>query len=107
PVLLATTLARFGCLVFTMWGGALSDRLGRVRTFQIGYVLLIVWLIPTFLRIDMANIWAYGIGIFVRTVGMGLSYGPMSAMYAEMSPALVRYSGVPIASALGALRGRA
>src|SRR5699024_3866246 len=41
PVLLATTLASFGWLVFTMWGGALSDRLGRVRTFQIGYVLLI------------------------------------------------------------------
>src|SRR5699024_4296175 len=26
PVLLATTLASFGWLVFTMWGGALSDR---------------------------------------------------------------------------------
>jgi MFS family permease len=107
PVLLATTLASFGWLVFTMWGGALSDRLGRVRTFQIGYVLLIVWLIPTFLMIDMANIWAYGIGIFVLTVGMGLSYGPMSAMYAEMFPAQVRYSGVSIGYALGAILGGA
>ncbi|MCL7660437.1 hypothetical protein M8360_34220, partial [Klebsiella pneumoniae] len=79
--------------------------LGRVRTFQIGYVLLIVWLIPTFLMIDMANIWMYGIGIFVLTVGMGLSYGPMSAMYAEMFPVEVRYSGVSIGYALGAILG--
>ena len=107
PVLLATTLASFGWLVFTMWGGALSDKLGRVRTFQIGYVLLIVWLIPTFLMIDMANIWMYGIGIFVLTVGMGLSYGPMSAMYAEMFPVEVRYSGVSIGYALGAILGGA
>jgi MFS family permease len=107
PVLLATTLASFGWLVFTMWGGALSDKLGRVRTFQIGYILLIVWLIPTFLMIDMANIWMYGIGIFVLTVGMGLSYGPMSAMYAEMFPVEVRYSGVSIGYALGAILGGA
>ncbi|MDN6667616.1 MAG: MHS family MFS transporter, partial [Brevibacterium sp.] len=107
PVLLATTLASFGWLVFTMWGGALSDKLGRVRTFQIGYILLIVWLVPTFLMIDMANIWMYGIGIFVLTVGMGLSYGPMSAMYAEMFPPQVRYSGVSIGYALGAILGGA
>ncbi|RBP65047.1 putative MFS family arabinose efflux permease [Brevibacterium sanguinis] len=107
PVLLATTVASFGWLVFTMWGGALSDRLGRVRTFQIGYGLLILWLVPTFLMIDMANIWMYGIGIFVLTVGMGLSYGPMSALYAEMFPAQVRYSGVSIGYALGAILGGA
>ena len=91
PVLLATTLASFGWLVFTMWGGALSDKLGRVRTFQVGYILLILWLVPTFLMIDTGSIWMYGIGIFVLTVGMGLSYGPMSAMYAEMFPPQVRY----------------
>ncbi len=57
--------------------------------------------------IDMANIWMYGIGIFVLTVGMGLSYGPMSAMYAEMFPVEVRYSGVSIGYALGAILGGA
>ncbi|PCC48243.1 MFS transporter [Brevibacterium aurantiacum] len=107
PVLLATTLASFGWLVFTMWGGALSDKLGRVRTFQIGYILLILWLVPTFLMIDTGSIWMYGIGIFVLTVGMGLSYGPMSAMYAEMFPPQVRYSGVSIGYALGAILGGA
>src|SRR5699024_10557161 len=73
----------------------------------IGYVLLIVWLITTFFMIDMANIWAYGIGIFVLTVGMGLSYGTMSAMYAEMFPAQVRSSGASVGYALGAILDRA
>jgi MFS family permease len=106
-VLLATTLASFGWLVFTMYGGVLSDRIGRVRTFQIGYALVFVWMIPMFLLIDTRNIWLYGVALFLLTVGLGLSYGPMSAMYAEMFPVAVRYSGVSIGYALGAILGGA
>jgi MFS family permease len=106
-VLLATTLASFGWLIFTMYGGALSDRIGRVRTFQIGYALVFIWMIPMFLLIDSQNIWLYGIALFLLTVGLGLSYGPMSAMYAEMFPVSVRYSGVSIGYALGAILGGA
>jgi MFS family permease len=106
-VLLATTLASFGWLIFTMYGGALSDRIGRVRTFQIGYALVFVWMIPMFLLIDTRNIWLYGVALFLLTVGLGLSYGPMSAMYAEMFPVAVRYSGVSIGYALGAILGGA
>ncbi|MGY1593488.1 MFS transporter [Geodermatophilus sp. SYSU D00708] len=106
-VLLATTLASFGWLVFTLYGGALSDRIGRVRTFQIGYALVFVWMIPLFLLIDTGDIWLYGVALLVLTVGLGLSYGPMSAMYAEMFPVAVRYSGISIGYALGAILGGA
>jgi MFS family permease len=41
------------------------------------------------------------------SVGLGLSYGPQAAMYAEMFPANVRYSGVSIGYALGAILGGA
>jgi MFS family permease len=107
PVLLATLLASFGWLVFTLFGGGLSDRIGRVRTFQIGYLLIFAWMIPMFLLIDTRNIWSYGVGIFVLTIGLGLSYGPMSAMYSEMFPASVRYSGIGIGYALGSILGGA
>lgn len=107
PVLFATLVASFGWLIFTMYGGMLSDRLGRVRTFQIGYALVFIWMIPLFLMIDTRNIWAYGVALFVLTIGLGLSYGPMSAMYAEMFPANVRYSGIGIGYALGAILGGA
>ncbi|UOE43532.1 MFS transporter [Agromyces larvae] len=106
-VLLATTLASFGWLVFTLWGGAISDRLGRVRTFQIGYLFLALWAIPMWFLIDTADIVWYFVALFVMTFGLGLSYGPQAALYAEMFPAKVRYSGVSIGYALGAILGGA
>lgn len=106
-VLLATVAGSVGWLIFTMYGGVLSDRIGRVRTFQIGYALVFVWMIPLFLLMETRNIWLFATAIVVLTIGLGLSYGPMSAMYAEMFPVSVRYSGVAIGYALGAILGGA
>ncbi|MFJ5860406.1 MFS transporter [Pseudarthrobacter sp. NPDC092439] len=106
-VLLATTLASFGWLIFTLVGGWLSDRIGRVKTFLTGYAIVFAWMLPMFALIDTRNIWLYGVALFVLTVGLGLSYGPMSAMYAEMFPAHVRYSGISIGYAFGAILGGA
>ncbi|HEY8702163.1 MAG TPA: MFS transporter [Arthrobacter sp.] len=106
-VLLATTLASFGWLIFTLVGGWLSDRIGRVRTFLAGYAIIFAWMIPMFALIDTKDIFLYTLALFVLTVGLGLSYGPMSAMYAEMFPANVRYSGISIGYAFGAILGGA
>jgi len=107
PVLLATTIASFGWLIFTMVGGWLSDKIGRVKTFLIGYGVIFAWMLPMFILIDTKNIVLYGTALFVLTIGLGLSYGPMSAMYAEMFPAQVRYSGISIGYALGSILGGA
>ncbi|XPP26852.1 MAG: MFS transporter [Leucobacter sp.] len=107
PVLLATTLAAFGWLAFTLFGGIISDRIGRVRTFQIGYVLLAIWAIPMWFLIDTGDIVMYFLALFLLTVGLGLSYGPQAALYAEMFPADIRYSGVSISYAIGAILGGA
>ena len=107
PVLLATTLASFGWLGFTLYGGILSDRIGRVRTFQIGYALIAIWAIPMWFLIDTGDIVMYFLALFLLTVGLGLSYGPQAALYAEMFPADIRYSGVSIGYAIGAILGGA
>lgn len=107
PVLLATTLASFGWLISTLYGGWLCDRIGRVRTFQIGYAMLAAWAVPMWFMIDTGSVLMYFVAVFVFTLGMGLSYGPQSALYAEMFPAEVRYSGVSIGYALGAILGGA
>jgi MFS family permease len=106
-ILLATTLASFGWLIFTLAGGWLSDKIGRVKTFLTGYAIVFVWMIPMFALIDTKNIVLYGVALFVLTIGLGLSYGPMSAMYAEMFPANVRYSGISIGYAFGSILGGA
>jgi MFS family permease len=107
PVLAVTVVASFGWLAFTMCGGIISDRIGRIRTFQFGYVLIFVWAIPMFLLIDTANLVWFTVGILVLTVGLGLSYGPQSALYAEMFPPQVRYSGISIGMAMGSILGGA
>ncbi|MGP9488010.1 MFS transporter [Arthrobacter sp. MYb211] len=107
PILLATTIGSVGWLIFTLVGGWLSDRIGRRNTFVIGYGIVFVWMIPMFMLVDTANIVLYTIGIFVLTIGLGLSYGPQSAMYAEMFPARIRYSGISIGYALGSILGGA
>jgi MFS family permease len=107
PVLLASTFAAFTWLLFTLFGGIISDKIGRIRTFQIGYVLLLAWAVPMFMLINTAEILWFVVAITVLTIGLGLSYGPQSALFAEMFPAEVRYSGVSISYAMGAVLGGA
>ncbi|HEY0296199.1 MAG TPA: MFS transporter [Bordetella sp.] len=106
-MLLIGTLSAGGWFVFTLLGGWLGDRLGRVRTFQIGYGLMAVWTIPMWFLIDTGSPALFLFAALVLTAALGLSYGPQAALYAEMFPAKVRYSGVSLGYALGAILGGA
>lgn len=101
------TLAAVAWLAFTLLGGWIGDRFGRVRTFQIGYVLLALWAIPMWFLIDSKDIGLFFVAAFVLTIPLGLTYGPQAALYAEMFPAKVRYSGVSVGYALGSILGGA
>jgi metabolite-proton symporter len=106
-ILLVSTLAAVCWFAFTLLGGLLGDRLGRVRTFQIGYAIMALWAIPMWFLIDTKNMVLFFVGALGLTVGLGLSYGPQAALYAELFPAKIRYSGVSIGYALGAILGGA
>src|SRR6201992_1101451 len=106
-ILLMSTLAAFGWFAFTLLGGLMGDWIGRVRTFQIGYGLMVLWAIPMWFLIDTGNIALFFVGALGLTIGLGLSYGPQAALYAELFPARVRYSGVSVSYALGAILGGA
>ncbi|MDB5611762.1 MAG: transporter [Bradyrhizobium sp.] len=106
-LLLVSTLAAIGWFAFTLLGGLMGDWLGRVRTFQIGYAIMALWAIPMWFLIDTKSVALFFVGALGLTVGLGLSYGPQAALYAEMFPAEIRYSGVSISYALGAILGGA
>ena len=106
-VLLACVVGSLGWLVFTLIGGALSDRIGRIRTFQIGFTAIFLWIVPAFMLVDTRNIGLFTLAVAVLGIGLGLAYGPQAALYAEMFPANVRYSGVSIGYAIGAILGGA
>lgn len=106
-VLMACTLAAAVWLATTLLGGWLGDRIGRVRTFQIGYVLLALWAVPMWGFIDAADIGQFTAALVILALPLGLTYGPQAALYAEMFPAGVRYSGISVGYALGSILGGA
>lgn len=107
PVLIAVVIAALAWTALTLWAGSLSDRIGRTQAFTLGYVILFVVMIPVFLMIDTGNIVLFGLGLLLLIPGLALSYGPQSALYAELFPREIRFSGVSISYALGAILGGA
>lgn len=106
-VLAATMLSAVGWLVTTLLGGWLSDRYGRIRIYQIGFVVQLLWMFPFFALVNTANIGWLVFALLLFTVGLGFTYGPQSALFSEMYPVRVRYSGAGISYAIGAILGGA
>ena len=106
-VLVAMTVASCVWLVSTVLAGWLSDRIGRKLTYQIGYVWLLLVAVPMFLLIDTGQLGNLYLALTMVCLGTGLTYGPQAALYSELFPASVRFSGVSIAYALGAIFGGA
>jgi MFS family permease len=93
--------------VTTMLGAVLSDRIGRTNVYKIGFVWMLLWAYPLFWIIDTASVGLIGLSMAVLAVGLGFTYGPQAALFAEMFPAKVRYSGAALAYAFGAILGGA
>jgi MFS family permease len=107
PVLLAVTASAVVWLIFTALGGIISDRIGRRNTYIIGWIVFLVTVWFLFPLVNTGNAFLFFIGIALFTIGNGLTYGPQAAYFTELFPASIRYSGVSIAYALGAILGGA
>ncbi len=97
--------------VATLVSGYMSDWIGRKSTYVIGFLCQVLGVFPLFFLVDhgIASgevIWVL-LALGQLAVGLGLTYGPQSAWYAETFPASVRTSGVSISYALGAIVGGA
>src|SRR5699024_8676642 len=105
--LAVTAATAISWIVATLVFGALSDTLGRKQVFALGYIGSILWAIPTWLLVDTGNVALFIMAMVVLGILLGSTYGPQSALYAEMFPAEVRLSGVSIGYAIGSIIGGA
>jgi MFS family permease len=92
-------------LVSILVTAAWSDQVGRKPVYLAGSILLVVWPIPFFLLVDTrATVWLI-VAVVVLNIGLGATYGPQSALFAELFEPRYRYSGASFSYAVGAVLG--
>ncbi|WP_433876333.1 MFS transporter [Sinomonas atrocyanea] len=106
-VLLAATVASAMWFVSTLVAGILADRIGRKATYLIGFGFQALMVFPLFWFVNIGNLGGLYAGLVLFSIGLGLTYGPQAAWYSEIFPASVRFSGVSISYAIGAILGGA
>jgi metabolite-proton symporter len=85
--------------------GALSDRIGRRGIFMLGAVLSGLWAFAIFPLIETGSPAAITAAIGVELVLISLMYGPQAALFAELFPVEVRYSGASLGYQIGSVFG--
>ena len=106
-VLLAAVIAAVVWFLSTLLAGVLADVIGRRNTFLIGFGLQAAVAFPIFWLVDHGGLLGLYSALVLISTGLGLTYGPLAAWYAEIFPASIRFSGVSITYALGAVFGGA
>jgi len=107
PVLWAVTGSAVTWLLSTLLAGFVSDRIGRRTTYIIGWILQLAGVFALFPLVNTGNIGLLFAGLAILTIGLGFTYGPQAALYTELFPASIRFSGVSISYAIGAIAGGA
>jgi MHS family shikimate/dehydroshikimate transporter-like MFS transporter len=86
--------------------GALSDKVGRRPVFAAGAILVALFAFPLFALIESGSTPLLFLGVIViMGIGHPLMYGPQAALYSEMFPPEVRYSGASLGYQIGGMLG--
>jgi metabolite-proton symporter len=83
----------------------LSDRVGRRRVYVTSTVALLVVSAGFFSLIDTGSIPLMLAAMLLLAFVLGATVGPQSALFAELFPAHVRYSGASLGYQIGAILG--
>ncbi|WP_206606492.1 MFS transporter [Steroidobacter cummioxidans] len=85
--------------------GALSDRFGRRGIFLLGAILSGFWAFAVFPLIESGSPFAVTLAITVALIFVSMMYGPQAALFAELFPKDVRYSGASLGYQIGSVVG--
>ncbi|MFI1963407.1 MFS transporter [Streptomyces pathocidini] len=105
PVLFVSLLISCFQLLMIPAAAALSDRVGRIKVYELGAVGLLVWAIPMFLLIDTGSLLGLAAGTFVGSLFLSIMYGPQAALFAELFTAETRYTGASLGYQIAAVLG--
>jgi MFS family permease len=107
PVLWAVAGSALTWLAGVWVSGWICDKIGRRTTYIIGWFLQLVGVFTLFPLVNTGSVGLLFLGLAILTIGLGFTYGPQSAFYAELFPAPIRLSGVSISYAIGSIIGGA
>jgi MFS family permease len=100
--LIGVTAAGAGQLITIPLLGALSDKLGRRAVITFGTLFIIAFAIPLgFMITSQVPLLTWLAVVISICIGHNAVYAPTAALYSEMFPAHVRYSGVSLGYQLG------
>ncbi|NWO67975.1 MFS transporter, partial [Escherichia coli] len=83
----------------------LSDRFGRKGIFVLGALLSGIWAFAVFPLIESGSPLAIVLGITIALAFVSMMYGPQAALFAELFPREVRYSGASLGYQIGTVAG--
>ena len=106
-VLWAVTGSAVTWLISTLIAGWVCDHIGRRNTYIIGWIMQLAGVFALFPLVNTGNVGLLFLGLAILTLGLGFTYGPQAALYTELFPASIRFSGVSISYAIGAILGGA
>ena len=85
--------------------GAASDRFGRGGVFLLGAFLSGAWAFAVFPMLEHGSPAAIFAAITIQLMFVSMMYGPQAALFAELFPKTVRYSGASLGYQIGAVAG--
>jgi len=85
--------------------GAFSDRFGRRGIFLAGALLSGLWAFAVFPLIEQQSTLATNLAIAVQLLFISMMYGPQAALFAELFPKSLRYSGASLGYQIGSVVG--
>jgi MFS family permease len=102
-IVLASLVGAPGTVLFAHW----SDRIGRRRIMQWGLGALLLWSVVFFPLVDTGSIPLIALSLCGMMFLQGTYLGPQPAVFSELFPAALRYSGASLSLTLGTILGGA
>jgi MFS family permease len=104
-MLAAVMIGSVAMIPTLIMSGSISDRFGRRGIFMVGAALAGAWAFAIFPLIESGSLLGITVAISVELVLLSLMYGPQAALFAELFPVEMRYSGASLGYQVGSVFG--